>query len=178
MKEITIRAYTFEELSKDVQDKIVEEFREEYDYNDELEEYLRDRLSDLTGLEFELEYSLNYMQGDGLRFTGRMEGEEIKHLPFAKLVKDAENTIINIIPDGRGYRTYIDIDADTCYDSQDYYDDEWDKLQEAVDEWYNTIAKTLEEEGYNYIEDMESEENIREILISMDADYTEDGTMI
>lgn len=178
MKEITIRAYTFEELSKDVQERLIDEYRETMEYNNDLEDYLKERLKELTGLEFNLEYSLNYRQGDGLRFTGRIEGNEIKHLPFAHLVKDAENTIINIFPDERGYSTYIDIDADTCYDSQEYYDDEWEKLQEAVEEWYNSIRDKLKEEGYRYIEDMESDEYIRECLIALEELYMEDGRII
>lgn len=178
MKEITIRAYTFEELSKDVQERLIDEYRETMEYNNDLEDYLRDRLHDLMGLEFNLEYSLNYCQGDGLRFTGRIEGDEIKHLPFAHLVKDAEDTIINIFPGGRGYSTYIDIDADTCYDSQEYYDDEWEKLQNAVEEWYSNIRYALEKDGYEYIEDMESDEYIRECLIEIEDLYTEDGRLV
>lgn len=182
MKEITIKAYTFEELSEDVQERLIREYRQYEDYNDyDLEHYLNERLKELTGLSFDLAYSLCYRQGDGLRFTGRIEGEENKHLPFANLVKDAENTIINIAPSSRwcnSYKVDIDIDADTCYDSQEYYDDEWDNLQKATEEWYSKIRETLEEEGYKYIEEMESEEYIRECLINLEEYYTEDGRVI
>ena len=181
MKEIVIKAYTFEELSEDVQEHLIDEYREAMECNSDLEDYLKDRLKNLTGLSFDLAYSLNYCQGDGLRFTGRIEGEEINKLPFAHLVKDAENTIINIFPKyvwHTSYKVDIDIDADTCYDSQDYYDDEWEKLQDAVEEWYNSIRDKLEEEGYKYIEEMESDEYIREILINCDDMYMEDGRRI
>lgn len=182
MKEITVKAYTFEELSEDVQERLIEKYRQYEDYTSyDLEHYLNERLKELTGLSFDLSYSLNNMQGDGLRFTGRIEGEEINKLPFAHLVKDAENTIINITPSSRwcsSYKVDIDIDADTCYDSQDYYDDEWEKLQNAVEEWYKSVRDTLEEEGYNYIEEMESDEYIREILINCDDLYMEDGRRI
>ena len=132
MKKITITAYTFEELHEDVQERLVKEFRSECCYNDDLEDYLRERLKELTGLSFKLEYSLNNMQGDGLRFMGRIEGDEINKLPFADKVKDAKNTIISINPDGRDYDTCIDIDAREDWDYQEYYDDEWEKLQEAL----------------------------------------------
>ena len=181
MKEITVKEYTFEELSEDVQERLIEEYRQYDDYSYELEEYINYRLHELTGLSFDLEYSLCYRQGDGLRFTGRIEGEEINKLPFAHLVKDAENTIINITPSYVWHNSYtvdIDIDADTCYDSQDYYDDEWEKLQNAVEEWYGSIRDTLEKEGYKYIEEMESDEYIREVLIDLEDLYMEDGRRI
>ena len=85
MKEITIKAYTFEELSKDVQERLIEKYRQYDDYSYDLEYFLTERLRELTGLSFDLEYSLCYCQGDGLRFTGRIEGEEINKLPFAPL---------------------------------------------------------------------------------------------
>ena len=181
MKEITIKKYTFEELSKDVQEHLIDEYREAMEYNSDLEDHLKGRLHELTGLSFDLAYSLNYMQGDGLRFTGRIEGDEIKKLPFAHLVKDAENTIINITPSSRwcnSYKVDIDIDANICYASQDYYDDEWEKLQDAIEEWYNGVRDTLEEEGYKYIEEMESDEYIRECLIALEQLYMEDGRRI
>nr|DAF57453.1 MAG TPA: hypothetical protein [Myoviridae sp. ctqfO1] len=181
MKEITIKAYTFEELSEDVQERLIDEYRQYNDYSSDLEDYLRERLKELAGMSFDLEYSLCYRQGDGLRFTGRIEGHEIDKMPFAHLVKDTENTIINIFPKYVWHTSYtvdIDIDADTCYDSQEYYDDEWEKLQNAVEEWYKSVRDTLEEEGYKYIEEMESDEYIREILINCDDMYMEDGRRI
>lgn len=85
MKEITIKAYTFEELSEDVQERLIEKYRQYDDYSYDLEHYLNERLKELTGLSFDLAYSLNNMQADGLRFTGRIEGHEIDKLPFAHL---------------------------------------------------------------------------------------------
>ena len=178
MKEITIKAYTFEELSKDVQERLVKEFRSECCYNDDLEDYLRERLKELTGLSFNLEYSLNYLQRDGLRFTGRIEGEEINKLPFSLLVKDVESTIIKIIPYGAEYDVDIDIDASESYDYQEYTDEEWEKLQEVVEEWYKSVRDTLEKEGYKYIEEMESDEYIRECLIALENLYMADGRVI
>lgn len=181
MKEITIKAYTFEELHKDVQERLINEYRQYDYYSYDLECYLNERLKELTGIEFDLEYSLCYRQGDGLRFTGQIDGDKINNLPFAHLVKDAENTIINIIPSYRWHNSYtvdIDIDADTCYDSQEYYGDEWEKLQNAVEEWYSGVRDTLEKEGYDYIEEMESDENIRACIIDLENYYMEDGRVI
>lgn len=182
MKEITIKAYTFEELSEDVQERLIEKYRQYDDYNDyDLEHYLNERLKELTGLSFDLEYSLNNMQGDGLRFMGQIDGEEINKLPFAHLVKDTRVTIISINPAYCWHTSYtvdIDIDAREDWDYQEYTDDEWEKLQNAVEEWYNSIKDKLEEEGYEYIEEVESDEYIREILINCDDLYMEDGRRI
>lgn len=182
MKKITIKTYEFEELSEDVQERLIREYRQYEDYTSyDLEHYLNERLKELTGLSFDLAYSLNNMQGDGLRFTGQIDGEEIDKLPFAHLVKDSRVTIITIFPKSgwnRSYSVDIDIDAREDWSSQEYTDDEWDNLQEAVDEWYNGIRDTLEEEGYKYIEEVESDEYIREILINCDDMYMEDGRRI
>ena len=121
------------------------------------------------------------MQGDGLRFTGQIDDEEINKLPFAHLVKDARVTIISITPSSwwcNPYTVDIDIDVREDWDYQEYTDDEWEKLQNAVEEWYKGIRDTLEEEGYKYIEEMESDEYIREILINCDDLYMEDGRRI
>lgn len=88
MKEITIKAYEFEELSEDVQERLIREYRQYEDYTSyDLEHYLNERLKELTGLSFDLAYSLNNMQGDGLRFTGQIDGEEIDKEGFDRLVK-------------------------------------------------------------------------------------------
>lgn len=175
MKKITITAYTFEELSKDVQERLIREYRQSNDYGDDLEDYLNERLKELTGLKFDLTYSLCHMQGDGVRFIGQIAGDEINKLPFAPLVKDASRTIISILPTYIFHAPYqVDIDIDV----EAYTDDELEKLKEAVNEWYGTIADALKEAGYEYIEDMESDEYIRDFLIANEYLYMADGRMI
>lgn len=177
MKEITIKVYTFEELSKDVQERLISEYRQSNDYGEDLEDYLRERLKELTGLSFNLEYSLNNVQSDGLRFIGSFYGEKINKLPFAHLVKDANSMIISINPSRYGRSAYrVDIDIDTK--DEEYTDEEWEDLQDAVDLWYSRIRDTLEEDGYGYIEDMESDEHIRECLIDLGEYYTKDGRVV
>ena len=181
MKEITIKAYTFEELSEDVQERLIEKFRQYDDYSYDLESYMRERIKELTGLSFDLEYSLCYRQGDGLRFTGQIEWDEIKHLPFAHLVKDTRVTIISINPSYCWHTSYtvdVDIDAREDWSYQEYTDDEYEELREAVEEWYNGIRDTLEEEGYKYIEELESDEYIRQCLIDNEDLYMADGRRI
>lgn len=181
MKEITIKAYTFEELSEDVQERLIREYRQSNDYSDDLECYLRERLKELTGFEFDLSYSLCYVQGDGLRFTGQIDCEEINKLPFAHLVKDVRDTIISIIPAysyRNSYDVDIDIDVREDWSYQEYTDEEWETLQAAVDKWYASIRDTLEEDGYKYINEIESNEYIRELLIYNEYLYMEDGRRI
>ena len=140
----------------------------------DIEYYLNERLKELTGMEFDLEYSLNYRQGDGLRFIGKIEGEDINKLPFADLVKDAENTIINIDP-AKGFSVSISVDADTCLESIKYYGDEWKNLLTAIEEWYESTRDLLEKEGYKYIEEVESDAYIKYRIRSLNKQYTADG---
>ena len=177
MKEITINAYTFEELPKDIQERLIDEYKNEFDYSSDLEYYLKTLLEGLTNLNFNLEYLLHYSQSDGLRFTGHIEGCEINKLPFADLVKDAENTIINIDP-AKDFSVSISVDADTCIESVKYYGDERKNLLTAIEEWYFDIRDLLEEEGYKYIEEVERDDYIRNCLIAIENLYMIDGRII
>lgn len=164
----------FDELNKEVQERLIDEYKNEFDYSSDLEYYLKTLLEGLTNLNFNLEYLLHYSQSDGLRFTGRIEGDEINKLPFADLVKDVENTIINIDP-AKGFSVSISVDADTYIESIKYYGDEWKNLLTAIEEWYESTRDLLEKEGYKYIEEVESDAYIKYCIRSMNKQYTEDG---
>lgn len=94
------------------------------------------------------------------------------------MVKDARNTNISIIPYGRSFDVDIDIYAHESFDYQVYTDEEYEELRNVVKDWYDNIAKTLKEGGYSYIEEMESEEYIRECIIALEDYYTKDGRVI
>ena len=76
MRNINISVYKFNELSKDVQDKVIQRYREELagfmDAN--LENIMKRELNNYTNnLDFRLEYSLTSCQGDGVSFDGTIK---------------------------------------------------------------------------------------------------------
>ena len=86
MEQRTINIYTFDELSDDIKEKVLNKFREQNDYHF-LEENLKEELNDKlqakniteTG-ETSLRYSLGNSQGDGLSFIGDFEFRGLRQL--------------------------------------------------------------------------------------------------
>ena len=79
MKNVTVSVYEFKELSKDVQDKVIQRYREKVAdlLTEDLENIMQQEFNNyINYLGFELAYSLNSCQGDGVSFTGNVEGKE------------------------------------------------------------------------------------------------------
>ena len=106
MRNVNVGVYEFSELSKDVQEDVIERYRARlmvdsinklnknnpfYDkpiVNDNLGDIMNRELNRYTdNLDFELRYSLNCCQGDGVSFDGIVEGKE-ELLTLASLVYD------------------------------------------------------------------------------------------
>lgn len=175
MKEITIKLYTFDELDEDVQKELVKKYRdEELEYCFPMSKYMHRRIKELIGKTLLVRWCLPEWTEGKLCFTGSIKADEIKNLPFSQFVKDMENTIIKIIPERRikdNYGVVIRIDTGNA----SYTDEEFDKLQKAVNSWYETIVNTLKEEGYKCIEELESDEYIKNRLRATCTYYTADG---
>lgn len=73
MRNVNVNVYEFDDLSKDVQEGVIERYRDKLaDLLDEdLEDIMNRELNRYTdNLDFELRYSLNCCQGDGVSFDG------------------------------------------------------------------------------------------------------------
>jgi hypothetical protein len=162
MKTKTINIYTFDELKKDVQEKVIEDFRdgEEYLF---LREDLRWRLKDLL-LENEIKgdediyYSLNYSQGDGVMFFGHFEWR---------------GYTVTIQHTGRYYHENSKI---TYIENEDGEDAE-EELYKEFDVIYVNICRELKRYGYDLMETATSDENITEMIRVNDYYFTEEGEL-
>lgn len=195
MREVKI--YTFDELSEEVQNKVVERYSKMWstEMNNELEIAMDDKFYDLVdGLSntFELAYSLCYCQGDGVSFTGTVEGKE-ELTKLANLVYNGNipRHILRLINWGIIYNVNFDrFDSHYVHkhtvnvEVVDNYnmDDNYYHIAEAMTEfevnikcWYFRICNKLEDFGYNEIEHLQSEECIRENLLDSELEFTEDG---
>ena len=79
MSNVDVNVYEFSELSIIVQQKVIERYRNElFDLlDDDLKDIMKMEFnSHIHNLNFELDYSLNCCQGDGVSFTGSVEGKE------------------------------------------------------------------------------------------------------
>lgn len=195
MRNINVNVYEFNELSKDVQDKVIKRYRE--NLADLLNQYLEDimyqEFNNYTdNLDFELSYSLNCCQGDGVSFTGSAESKE-ELFKLASLVYDnkipknilrlIDWDIIYKIDFARNSQYYVhkytvtisiienyNTNKDYCHISRAIAE-----FEKAINRWYLQVCDNLEKTGYDTIEDMYSDANIKSYIEANGCEFFIDG---
>ncbi len=171
-----IKTYQFGELDINVQEKVIEKFRDLYNTNDSsLGLYLEEVLSDLLNENDihetsgrKLYYSLGYCQGDGAIFVGHYEYKDVyfhiqqtgrycNHGNVSIVIKDYEDKVIE------------EIDNPTSMDIK--LDEIWSEFEEL----YIKICKQLEKSGYAEIEYHNSDENLKELIEATEYVFFWDG---
>ena len=165
MKTKTINLYSFDELSKEAQEKARVEYNTSKDQDNYLlTEFLEERLQDLLkenkikSDNVKIMYSLSYCQGDGVMFSGNFNWGtwkvDIKHSGhyYHSNSKDIE---------------MYQVDDESIYPEQHTLD-KFEKI-------YQSICKELEKYGYDIIETEDSMENFKENCEANDFLFTIDG---
>lgn len=160
MKEITIKLYSFDELSTKAQERALQEHISEHDdpmmqshMINLLKEELDERKIKYNADSINVMYSLGYSQGDGLMFEGKITWHGL----------DA-----TIKHSGRYYHEYsriIDMPAAS------------EKEYAAFDSEYVAICKKIAQAGYREIEYQHSKEHFGELCEANDYTFEEDGAM-
>lgn len=195
MRNVNVCVYEFDDLSKDVQDEVIERYRDKLAYllDEDLEDIMNRELNNYAdNLDFELRYSLNCCQGDGVSFDGSVEGKE-KLLVLASLVYDNKipNNISRLInweiiynvEFVRGNSNYVHkytvtpTISDNYNTGRDYcrISKAMAEFNEAINEWYLNICDDLEKFGYDTIESLYSFDNIRCYIDENSLEFYEDG---
>ena len=196
MRDINISLYKFNELSKDVQDKVIQRYR-----NYELDGLLYENLEDIMkrefndkvdNLDFDLSYSLNSCQGDGVSFDGTVKYKD-ELLTLALLVYNnrvpknilrlIERDIIYSVEFTRNSHYYVhkytvtisiidnyNTNKDYCHISRAIAD-----FEKAINKWYLNICDDLEKFGYITIENMYSDDNITSFIEANEYEFFIDG---
>ncbi len=167
MKTKTINLYTFDELSKDVQDKVLQNFRDEdeCEYLPDDMQYKIDELlkeNNITG-KARVYYSLSNCQGDGAMFEGEFQYKDIT---------------LYIEHSGMYYHFNSKTIEAQETNNLGYHIDEEEPLNKQVEEFealYETIARELEKYGYDCIEAHNSDENLIEMINANDYLFTDKG---
>ena len=196
MRKVSANVYKFDELSISVQTKVIDRYRDKLSdlLADDLKEVMNMELNNNThSLNFELAYSLNYCQGDGVSFTGSVEGKE-ELLTLAGLVygnKIPKNilrliswNIIYEVEFARCNYHYVhkytvqtnivcnySTDKDYCHINKAI-----DEFENAVNEWYSQICDTLEKFGYDTIENLYGDDNIKCYIDENNLEFFLDGS--
>jgi len=174
----------FNELSLDIQSKLIDETLVSDGCGIIVGDLLNDRMNELFSEYFgkdsdlDLFYSLSHLQGDGVCFIGTLSYDELENLPFSAYIKDVENTSIRMWQNSLGnhysHKNTVEIDIDTP--REDYTSDEWNVLEREVRAWFDGVCDQLEKDGYEFLDSLMCEEAVREHL--MLNNYFKDGTEI
>jgi len=168
MKKININVYEYAELSKKAQEKALANWQKNNDMpflqsmlNDECGQLIKDYGITCTSNHPDCLYSLSNCQGDGLMFTGSFFWKEYS---------------IKIKHSGRYYHSNSkSIEITKEVDGQEIEAPEADTA--AFEAIYQEICKKLEKQGYQLIEDEQSEAHFIEECNSNEWTFEENGTM-
>ena len=195
MRKTNVNVYEFGELSIIVQQKVIERYRNElFDLlDDDLKDIMKMEFNNhVHNLDFKLAYSLNYCQGDGVSFTGDIEGKE-ELLEFASLVYNNKipNNILRLINWNiiynvefvRGSSNYVHkytvapviIDNYNISNSYCHINKAITEFEKSINKWYSQVCDTMEKFGYDTKENLYSDDNIKSYIEENECEFFIDG---
>ena len=197
MKVKIIAVYKFDELPVSVQTKVIDRYRDRLSdlLSDDLKEAMNWKLNNCVGsLDFELAYSLNFCQGDGVSFTGSGDRKDDLFL-LASLVYGGDKIPRNIsrlincdiiykvefarcnyrYTHGHTVQTSI-IDNYNINGRYHYISKAINKFQNDINKWRLKACDILEKEGYEVIDNLYSDNNIKSYIIENDCEFFLDGS--
>lgn len=157
--------YEFDELSKDAQEKAIENYREGLDFPwltddiaNRLEELLKENKITYDELP-KIYYSLSYCQGDGAMFEGTIYWKA---------------WTITAKQSGHYYHyNSKELSIYSTKTGKDAPDDVYDKFNDV----YVSISKELEKYGYDVMETALSDENMIDIIQANEYEFYADGSI-
>lgn len=190
MRTVRTKVYSFNELSKEAQQKAIEQFRDrERVYLDFFNDDAIEQINDAGFYDdVKLQYSLSYCQGDGLSFScKRIEWKAIEPL-FTEVLGQGKEKSAKLIFEHCSflctgndwhYCFASKSDIDFCLEN---YNREYKNINEVVgnvltkiENKYLELCKKLENQGYSEIEYQQSDEAIKETILANDYEFTKDG---
>lgn len=174
----------FNELSLDIQSKLIDETLVSDGWGIIVGDLLNERMNELFAEYFgkdsdlDLFYSLSHLQWDGVCFIGTLSYGGLENLPFSSYIKDVENTSIRMWQNSLGnhYSHKNTVEIDIAALREDYTPDEWNVLEREVRAWFDGVCEQLEKDGYEFLDGLMCEEAVREHI--MLNNYLKDGTEI
>lgn len=167
MREVTQKIYQFNELKPEIQKKIIDKHRQENTFFDEMifrehMNYMWEELLRLYKIEpkrnEKLYYNLNHCQGDGVCFVGGFQWNDY----YVKITHQGhyyhEKSVDFQIEDNEG---------------NDVQEDVYSEFQNL----FENICGELEDKGYSYLDETETEEYIKQNIEINEYEYYEDGRM-
>ena len=196
MRNVNVDVYKFDELSDTVQKKVIAHYRDLWGniFNDELEIDMNNEFDNyVDDLNLTLSYSLNSCQGDGVSFTGTIEGKK-EILKLANLVynNNIPREILRLINWGIIYKVNfdrigsyyvhkytVDIEVIDNYNMDNDYcriTETMLEFEKSIKDWYLDVCSRLEKFGYSVIDNLNSDDNIKDGIIANDLEFFADGS--
>lgn len=177
----TVEIYTFDELEKEVQEKVLKNF----DYQADFDYFTEDCIEQIKNAGFiepEVKYSLSCSQGDGLSFKAKKIDFDVVFPNLTKRQKFIlENCRINIYGNVGRYCFCANEDVELILDSYEDYpliELKVDEFRKILISLYINLCKKLEKDGYEALEWEQSDENKTEIIKGNDYEFTKNGVRI
>ncbi|QFP93428.1 UNVERIFIED_ORG: hypothetical protein Xoosp15_163 [Xanthomonas phage Xoo-sp15] len=197
MREETVKFYKYDELSVDAKENAVKWFHEtlnhEFTYeNEQISETLETALENKGYKGFDLNWSLNHCQGDGVAFYGTLFTTELVKLS-ERLLSDKDYKRLKAIAKGEDFS----IEINRCnyhynhYNTMEtYLNDEhvfgdypkvWEllqKLESAVSDDIKEVSRELEKIGYSEIDYRFTKEYAEQEIENCEYEFTIEGGRI
>jgi len=186
MRTETIKVYSYDELKPDIQEKVRDEFRKDYDFTFE-NEYLKERFEEVAENEgfskATFLWSLGNCQGDGVSF----ECKEINLNIFLKrqnlltrykwLLK--KNVVFSVTRSGHHYchKYMVDVDYETYDDLTEKQEAKSEELIKLMEKAKNDICNRCEKIGYEAYEYRLSDKSIEEEIRANEYGFLADGNL-
>lgn len=174
MRVVEETIYRFDELKPEIQEKVIEEIRNENDFPF-LEEYIKEQAKELLEEydieiinKFDINYSLSYSQGDGCMFEGKFKWDK-----YYVTVEHSGNychhnsKIISL--------DFVDDDFESASEEAEAFDQKNKDEKVFNADIYIPICKKLMRIGYDEIIHQNSGETIKEMILDSDWEFYSDG---
>ena len=191
MRTIETKVYSFDELNEESKSKAIENYRETNEiFLDLFQDDIFETLKDNHNIEMiDLQYSLNYCQGDGLSFAGIFDIEHYINLCFINLSQKRKDLFFDFIykiksNSNRGHYSYAsksDIEIEVNYNSFYYKKHSnincmLETFEVFIQEYYMNLCEEFEKQGYAEIDYQNSCECIIESIYANEYEFDENGT--
>lgn len=193
MRTETIKIFKFEELSKEAQRKAIEQHKEwknqDYWMLDLWHDCIKEELKEKGWHDVELQYSLSCCQGDGLSFSGVLDIKYFLDNIYSKNLSNYKKWAINeyiytVHSEGnKGHYCYAsksDIDYIENYQDgiqRNRIDNLWQDILEEIKEYYYSLCKEYEKQGYNEIDYQLSDECIIRDIQANEYEFLKNGVI-
>lgn len=194
MRTIRTKVYLFNELSKEAQEKAIEDYRTVNYENIDLSDW-QERAIDLIkekGFEgIALGYSLGYSQGNGVCFNAESIDYSVLVSFFREILGDKKDKTIDFLINNCSFRLvgYKNRGSFASKSDLDYYLDDGfkndisnceeiiAKVLDKLENYYVDLCRDLQKSGYEEIEYLNSDSYIKESILTNEYEFLSNGKM-